>query len=600
MENNVTSLVAMFEEAEQASYTERQLNERDRDYYDGKQISAAERKALEERNQPPVVYNRIRRKVNFLLGLERQQRRDPKAFPRTPKDEGASQAVTDSLRYVCDAEQWDEKRSEAWENILVEGTGAIMVGAKYDRTGITPELVNIPWDRFFADPHSRRPDFSDARYMGIVTWYDTEEAAEQWPDAKDFIAATQGQGEYSETYDDRPKWKVWSDRKRDRVRVVEMYYKERGQWMRCVFTQAGHLEKPQASPYLDEDGQPENPIKAASLYIDRDNNRYGDVRDMIDPQDEINKRRQKGLHYISTRQIQLGADSLMSVDEARKEAARPDGVLHGDNITVLNTNDMAAQNLQLLQESKAEIDLQGANAALQGKNENDASGRAILAQQQGGMVEIALHLDRLRTLTLQVYNSIWSRIRQFWDGERWVRITDDERNLKFVGINQPITAGMKLQEQIEADPQVQERIAADPMAQQRLQLFMMGPRAQQVVEMRNVPAEVDVDIVIDEGMDTPTIAAEQWQELAKLASTGVVPIPPELLIESSSLRDKDKLLEKLTAPDEGAQAQQQMAQAGAVAQIEKTRSEAAENMANAERNTAEAIKTGLEAGMAAA
>ena len=43
--------------------------------------------------------------------------------------------------------------------------------------------------------------------------------------------------------------------------------------MRCVFTFGGYLEPKAPSPYLDEDGKPENPIKARSLYIDRDNNR---------------------------------------------------------------------------------------------------------------------------------------------------------------------------------------------------------------------------------------------------------------------------------------------------------------------------------------
>lgn len=599
MEDNVIPLVQMFEEAEEASYSERKLNERDQDYYDGKQLTEEERNALKGRGQPPVIYNRIRRKVNFLLGLERQQRRDPKAFPRTPNDEGASQAATDALRYVCDAEAWDEKRSEAWADILVPGTGAILVGHKQDKYGLSPALLNVPWDRFFYDPHSRRSDFSDANYMGIVTWYDVERAKEKWPDSADIITATHNAGDYSETYDDRPKYKVWSDRSRSRVRVVEIFYLKEKQWHRCVFTQSGHLEEPALSPYIDEEGQPENPIKAASLYIDRDNNRYGDVRDMIDPQDEINKRRSKGLHLISQRQARIGPNAQVGVDEVRKELARPDGVILSDDVEILQTNDMAAQNLQLLQEAKAEIDLQGANSALQGKNENDMSGRAILAQQQGGMVEVALHLDRLRTLTLQVYEAIWNRIRQFWNEERWIRISDDERNLKFVGINQPVTAGQMLEEQIKSDPNVQQRIAQDPGAQQRLLMFMGGPQANQVVSMRNVPSEIDVDIVIDEGMDTPTVAAEQWQELAKLAATGVVPIPPELLIEASSLRDKDKLLEKIAKPDEGAAQQQQLAQAGAAAELEKTQSETLKNVADARAKDAkteiEAFKAGSQA-----
>lgn len=604
---SVAPLVAMFEESESVMWEERRRNERDRDYYDGKQLTDAEIAALKKRKQPPVKFNRIRRKVNFLLGLERQSRKDPKAFPRNPVDTETADAATDAIRFVCDREDWDAKRSEVWENMLVEGTGALMVGIKKTPDGLDPELTHIPWDRLFIDPHSRKPDASDAAYIGIVTWYDYEEAKATWPDSEDALTATLASTRYTETYDDRPKWKVWADPKRKRVRVIELYYRRAGAWMTCTFTEKGHLVKPSPSPYMDRNGQPECPIKVSSLYVDRENNRYGDVRDMIDPQDEINKRRSKALHFAMMRQIRLSEDSRMTAEQARREAARPDGVLFGTGVEILSTNDLAQANVQLMQEAKGEIDLQGANAALQGKNENDMSGRAILAQQQGGMVEVALHMDRLRQFTLKVYEAIWSRIRQVWQAERWVRVTDNENNVRFVGFNQPVTAADMLREQLASDPQAQQAIATDPNAQARFAMFIQGPQSQMVVGMRNVPAQIDVDLVIDEGMDTPTIQAEQFDTLTKVLP-GIINLPPmyaKMLIQASSLRDKDEILESMEQAQQQAAndpMQQQMAQlqlAGQAAEIDKTASEAQENRANAIRNEAEVVKAGFEMGAAA-
>ena len=187
-----------------------------------------------------------------------------------------------------------------------------------------------------------------------------------------------------------------------------------------------------------------------SLYIDRDNNRYGEVRTMIGPQDEINKRRSKALHLISQRQVRISPAVGLDAKAVRKELSRPDGVFVGDQgeVEILPTNDMAAANLQLLQEAKAEIDLQGPNAALGGKNEREMSGRAILAQQQGGMTELATYLDSIRVLSMSVYRSIWCRIRQFWNEERWVRVTDNENNVRFVGVNRPITMLQAMAEQM--------------------------------------------------------------------------------------------------------------------------------------------------------
>lgn len=591
--DDVGPLVQMFEEAEQSTRDARKLAERDRDYYDNKQWTSEEESALKARKQPVVTYNRIARKIDFLSGLEKQQRKDPKAFPRTPKDEDAADAATDAIRFVCDDSDWDSKRSEAWDNILIEGTGAIMVAHKDGKNGPDPEIIHIPWDRLFYDPKSSRVDFSDARYMGVVTWYDMEDAkAKGWPE--DMLEGTLAQDKDTETYDDKPKDHLWADAKRKRVRVVEMYHREKGQWNRCVFTKAGYLEPKAPSPYMDEDGKPENPIKAISLYVDRDNNRYGAVRVLISPQDEINKRRSKGLHLITMRQVRSSRAVSEDVETIRRELARPDGVIMAEDgeFEILPTNDMAAANFNLLQEAKNEIDLLGANAALAGKNENDMSGRAILAQQQGGMVEVARMFDRLRSLSIAVYRSVWNRIRQLWQQERWVRITDDDNNLRFVGLNQQVTVAQLAQEVAEGDeaamqkaaqlvgPQVmQAYMQGDPQAQMMLGLFVQQ-NGQQVVETRNAVNELDVDIVIDEGMDTPSVQAEQFETLAKIMP-GLVNLPPpyaKMLIQASNLRDKEKMLETLeemSAPqaDPMAEQVQQIQIAGAVAEVENTQAD---------------------------
>lgn len=68
----VADLVAMFEDAEEATQTARGLSERDRDYYDNIQLSAEELAVLKKRDQPPVIANAISRKINYLVGLEKE------------------------------------------------------------------------------------------------------------------------------------------------------------------------------------------------------------------------------------------------------------------------------------------------------------------------------------------------------------------------------------------------------------------------------------------------------------------------------------------------------------------------------------------------
>lgn len=559
MENSLTLVVQQFESAEELTQDARAKAERDRDYFDEKQLTADEEAELKRRGQPIVIKNRIKRKVNAMMGLEKQTRKDPRAFPRNPDDEDAARAATDALRYITESSRWDDLRSQCAKDLAIEGTCAVMIGVKQVKEGKDPSLARIPWDRFYHDPHSVAFDFADCSYKGQVVWMDLDDAVAKYPDAKDALESTVSAARDSNTYDDTPKWGMWADAKRRRVRVCEHYWNDGG-WKYAIFTKGGFVTEPADSPYIGPDGKPECPIKAVSLYVDRDGNRYGEVRTMIGPQDEINKRSSKALHLVTQRQIRVSPNVASDPKEVRKELSRADGVFIGEqgDVEILPTADMASGNLALLQEAKAEIDLLGPNAALGGKNESDMSGRAILAQQQGGMTELATYLDCIKTLSLAVYRSTWARVQQYWDAPRWIRVTDDERNLRFVGINQPITV-------LQAEAKklgVSKANAgnADPEAIAYLQTLAGMPVAQQQAGVENAVAEIDVDIIIDEGMDTPTIRAEQFDTIVKMIpALGPMGQSPEVLkfvIEASSLRDKEKLL---TIFDEQQQADPQAA-----------------------------------------
>ena len=55
--------------------------------------------------------------------------------------------------------------------------------------------------------------------------------------------------------------------------------------------------------------------------------------------------------------------------------------------------------------------------------------------------------EAVRDWSWEVYRQVWYRIRQYWTEERWVRITDDERNMKWVALNKPITRGEQIVQQ---------------------------------------------------------------------------------------------------------------------------------------------------------
>jgi hypothetical protein len=584
MTQYLTELVRKFDASQDASQDARNEAERARDYYDGRQLTDDQIKALKKRKQPIVIENLIRPKVDYLCGLERQSRTDPKAYPRTAMHDDDANAVTDALRYVTEDQDFPIKRSSVFQHMLVEGFGGVEVFARQTRDGIDPVITLIDWDRLFYDPHSCRADFSDAQYLGYVTWMDDETAKRRWPGREDVIdnAFRAGGASVAETYDDKPKWKSWVDSTRKRVRIVTIYDRSRGDWERCVYTLSGELEDCAPVPFLDEEGKPECALILQSAYVDRDNDRYGLVRDYMTLQDEVNKRRSKFLHLANSRPIRVDPASGLNPEEARAEFNRPDGVLVAGSgeIEDLTSQSMAAGHFNLLAEAKQAIQLVGPNATMQGKAGQDQSGRAILALQQGGMTELAPILDALRHFNVRVYRAVWNRIRQYWTGERWVRVTDDEKNVRFVGLN--TTQGSLVAAKL------RDALKSGKIDQQQAMMFAQQAQADPaMMEPANAIAQLDVDIAIDEVADTATVQFEQFDQLTKLipaAPPQYIPTMFRLMIEASSLRNKDKLLkvaDEMEQPQANPlQDQALMLQmAGEQAKVEKTQSETAENYA---------------------
>lgn len=590
----VETLVGYFEDAEEATEDSRKASERDRDYYDGKQFTAQELKILRDRGQPDIVINRIQPKVNFLLGWEASNRTDPRAFPRTPQDEDASEAATDALRYVDDATDLKQHFSSVWEHMLVEGYGAVELTIEPGAEDADPEIVPVGWhwDRLFFDPHSRKADFSDARYVGGVLWMDVAEAKERWPDHADAIEAMVVEHTVSRTFDDRPN--KWVSRgalngKRRRVRVCQMYYKEGGKWHHCTFTKSAKLESVPV-PFRDSSGRSWCPLILQSAFVDRENNRYGLVRSMIGVQDEINKRRAKALHRLTMRQALIETGAVNDVDLTKAELAKPDGMIEinpGFRFEMLGAAEQLQAELTLLQEAKNEIELLGPNAAMLGKDRDAPSGRAILANQQGGQTEISLLLDRHRHLKRRVYQRIWDLIRQYKQAPWWVRVTDDEKNVKFVGLNRPVTMREELMKRAESEgvppEQVEAKLAemaADPMAAQQLDA---------VVRTENQATEMNMDITIEDVPDSANVQMEQFEQLTKLAPTVV--FPPEVYIEASSLRNKKRLLEIMKGGEQADPVAMEIQKIQLEQTIKKTEAEI-------DKLRAEALKTRVDADVA--
>jgi hypothetical protein len=555
--------------------------------------TAAQIEVLNKRKQPVVTYNRIGRKIDGIIGLVERLRQDPKAYPRTPRHERGAELATAVLNFVLDQQDWKAKSPVVAESAAVDGIGGIelnLVPAGPARAAPSTSLSAAPGaaersedparvfleqrsedpartprqagdadiefdvvesDGFFYDPRSFRLDFSDARFLGTGKWTDLDTAKELVPDKADALDSAADHGNELTSNSDRDNKWFSADGDIRRVRLVDLWYRHNGEWCWCLFTGAGKLAEGR-SPFTDEKGRTISKYIMFSGAVDHDGDRYGFVRNLKSAQDEINQRRSKGLHELNTRRIIGEHGAFDDVELARREAARPDGmVLRNPGFSAEFDDSARLANvegqLRFLEDAKAEIENFGPNPALIGQGIENKSGRAIALMQQAGIAELGPYFLGYRGWKIRVYRALWNAVRQHWRDERWIRVTDDEDVAQFVRLN-----GM----------------AIDPRT---------GAPA-----LLNAVGELDVDIILDEGPDHINLMADAYDTLTALAGQGAR-IPPQVLIELSPLAGsvKRKVLAMLEAPDPLADRSRALALEGAAAKVGETQSKTLLNVARA-------------------
>ena len=528
----------------------RDISNKCRDYVDGNQWSELELEKLRKRAQAPVVVNRLKPKLNGLLGLIVKRVSEPRAFPRNQslEDQMSAEALTDGLVFVADNNNLNQLRLEAADNFFCEGYCAAMITEKVlpDNT-LDVNVSHIPWERIFFDPYSIKADFSDARYKGFVVWMDEEDIYETFGEVDSSILVNTIPTD--EMYLDE-KWFKSTGRKK-RYLVVTHYFKLKGKWQIAIYTGGGFLLEPTDSPYLNEHGQPMCPIELTHAYIKRDGSRGGELESFLDLQDEVNHRRSKALFLNSQRQTFGNRGAIKDVQRVKAELAKPNGHVElnvgefGKDFGILPTNDMAQAQFQLLIEAKQEIDAQSYNAQLAGdRQQGNLSGKAISRLQNAGLIELERLMQQFSDWEKRIYNQIWYRIRQYWTQEKWLRLTDDESKLRWVGFNIPITLKQYLEELAVDDSQPFEmKLGASAKL---VELEKSNPEElNQVIKIKNNVAELLVDVTLDQVSDSINSDEEQFMAIMEYGLANQFDLID--ILELSTIRNKNKLIDKIKA-----------------------------------------------------
>jgi hypothetical protein len=488
-----------------------------RHYYHGDQWTKEEIAILRSRKQPPVTSNRIVRKIDAIVGLVERLRQDPKAYARTPKHDEGAELATATLRFVLDNNDWKSKSSRIAHAGAIDGIAGIEYDLVPGDEGDPSLELHITYgDGFFYDPRSVDEGFTDARFLGVSKPVDAEQVKELVPDRADEIDELfTDTGSDMTTPASQDRDTNWTQSNEKKLQLVDHWYIKGGKWRWCLYVGSTMLMQG-VSPFIDEKGKTFPRYRMFSAAVDHDGDRYGFVRNLKGPQDEINHRRSKALHLLNSRRVISEKGAVDDIEVARREWAKPDGWVETNPGLQMTPDDTTKTDfkgqLEMLQEAKNEIENFGPNPALIGQGLEDSSGRAIQLLQQAGIAELGPYLSAYKNWKIRVYRDIWNTIQRYWTSERWIRVTDDQNVAQFFQIN-------------------------------KMEMDQYGRPA-----LVNAIGSLDVDIIIDEGPDAVNLQGDSMMVLQSLGPQ-FAQMFPEIALELSPLPNsvKKPMLDKIQA-----------------------------------------------------
>jgi len=566
-------------QARQAQALSRYEMALDQDFYDGLQWRDEDKLALLERGQLPLVFNRIKSSLDWIIGTEKRTRVDSKVFPRGEEDVPLAEVKTETLKYVSDVNKAGFHRSAAFRDAVIVGVGWMEDAIRNDPTDEPLYSRYESWKNIWYDHLSLERDLSDARYIFRSKWMDLDLATAMFPERAAQLSAAAWTHDLWGNDDDEFYWlnnrlsadgriitrqsyfddAFNSDNRRERVRLVECWYREpanvqvmRGfprfegmifnqqdvvqlavieqgfasvydalkMVVRCAMfiggtlTDHGCLLQDMASPYR-HNRFPFTPIWCYRR--GRDNTPYGVVRNLRDPQEDLNKRRSKALFILSTNKMIADNNAFDDWDEAAEEVARPDAILKkrpGSEVQIINETDIAERHV-MMEEADARYiqDVSGVTDENMGRQTNAVSGIAIQSRQNQGSLVTAEIFDNLR-LGIQLQGELQlSLVEQFYDEPKKMRITGTRGQTRFIQINQP-----------QIDPETGEDMTLNDIT------------------------ESQADFIVDEQDFRESIRMAMFETLMNLCGQ----LPPEitinildLVIELSDVPGKDEIVKRI-------------------------------------------------------
>jgi len=597
-------------------------------FYQGEQWDAEDVAMLDAEGRPALTINTILPTINTIMGEQSARRADVKFKPRRAGSQEVADVLTKVLMQIADNNKLDWIEQQVFsDGLIMDGRGYFDV--RMDFTDHLDGEVRIkavdPLD-ILIDPDAKDYDpktwneFFYTRWMtldDIETMYGKKQAARlqfiaengnsfgrdsveysetrygDIDDVDDYLGTTvPGEDEYRTvkslrvierqhrkvtrvdcyvdpaTGDQRDVPSNWSDAK------AKKFAKEYGLSIITKTKRKVRWTVTCDRVVLHDDWSPYEDFTIVPFFsYFRRGRPFGVVRNLLSPQEQLNKIASQELHIVNTTansgwMVESGSLTNMRAEDLEEHGAETGLVLEYNRgsqpPSKIQPNQIPTGLDRISLKAQANIkSISGINDSMLGTDSAEVSGVAIQAKQNRGAIMIQVPLDNLRKTRHYLAEKILNLIQRFYTEERLIQITNED----------------------------------DPMK----------PREEVVINEMTPAGEIindltvgEYDVIIGTAPARDSFDEMQFAEALSLRQAGVA-IPDDAIIEYSHLSRKGELakrIRQMTGVDMSEQQMQaaQMQQQAQMMQLEltiqkmqaevqKLQSEAAVNMSKAQEMT---------------
>ena len=599
------------------------------DYYRGEQWDQEDEAQLENEGRPALTINTILPTVNTILGEQSTRRADIQFKPRRGGDADVAHTLTKLYMQIAENNKLDWVEQQVFsDGLIMDGRGYFDVRMDFSDhvegevrvTAKDPLDILIDPDAKDADPKTWNEVF-ETKWMTldeIEELYGKEKADRLLFVAENGMTFGADSVEYHETRfgDTENSNEYFGDsipgddeyRNVKSLRVIERQHKklsrasffvdpDTGDQRQCPDEWNERKCKKFAKEYnltliskvirkirwtvtcdqvvLHDDWSPYNQFTIVPFFCYfRRGRPFGVVRNLLSPQEQLNKIASQELHIVNTTansgwMVESGSLVGMTADDLEEHGAETGLVLEYARGTTppqkIGANQIPTGLDRIAQKAALNIKtISGVNDSMLGTDSAEVSGIAIQAKQNRGAVMIQVPLDNLRKARQYLAEHILNLIQTFYTEQRVIQVTN------------------------ESDP--------------------LQPREEMIINQETPEGQVvndltlgEYDVIVATAPARDSFDEVQFAEAISLRQVGVA-VPDDAIVEYSHLAKKGELAKRIrtltgqeppTPEQAEAMAQQQQIQmmqlqleiAKQEAEVQKLQSEAALNIAKVQDTT---------------